>query len=562
MASLGHRSAEFLVPAIKDACPSSNPGSSAGGQRRDASTPPDIEVSSKAGVPYRRSPFESKILAMARRLTPQETCVTASAAVLALLAGAVLGIKGSQLQDVFPLAVGGFLILALTTFRAYAKRGDAFGMMPFVAGFYLLAFGVGSIYYYAPGSAQGTSALHGYSTSYSTDGLIIASGIALIGLASWMTGFITCRFVDVAYQFPRPRISLEEIPRAALVLFAFGWLIRVLFIHEGLYFRYSTAAETAGSFTTLLAILVNLPLVATALVGIARYHQQKIGQLYWLLILLEIGYAIPSGVRAKLISIGLLVIVVRYYSTPRGTFPWRILTVGLLLAIFVVFPFGALYRGRGGVSGYEQSPLLQITKATTTLTSQPANDVTLGAQETLSRFSDAASLATIVTQGRGRYPVQGTATIRGWVEGLFPRFLLPGKSDPGTLGNEFGRTYNLIVDKASANAAIAPSQVGDFYGSFGWLGVTAGLFFAGALYRLLDQYLRNRRGDAISLAIYAALIGLLVNRLETSFAIGYFQTFKEVIIFVLAIALGVTFTRKSMIVRPTSRHARDRTHYR
>jgi hypothetical protein len=364
--------------------------------------------------------------------------------------------------------------------------------------------------------------------------LLEALGLVFVGFLIFAIVFAGANFMKVAHRLPTPRTPHgAELVTLLVLLLLIGWTARLLLIQRGFYFRYGSAygsGRQTAQFSTLLGILSNLPLIAFALVTLERMRVSRWRMLSWTVLALELGWALPSGERARIVGLGLVLLLNRYYGD-GGRFPTKAVVVGVLLVVFVVFPFGALYRGAGGASGYQTAPVSQLEVAARQLISHPSALPTMAFDETFSRFSDIASVATITTQGRRLYPRSGGQTLRDWRQSLVPRFIAPGKSDPGTIGNDFGRSYNIIY--RTSPASISTTYVGDLYGSFGIWGTLVGMAALGALTRGLDEYLRDRRSEPLILAIYATMVGQFLLRQETSVAVGFIQSLKDVFIYVL-----------------------------
>jgi hypothetical protein len=325
-----------------------------------------------------------------------------------------------------------------------------------------------------------------------------------------------------------------------------------MMIRNGLYFRYSGDAartvEQRGQFATLIYTLGNLPLTSLALIAIERRRAGRFRSLFWVLCAAEVAWALPSGERARIVSLGLLFLVVRYYESDRA-FPWRRVALGAILVLLVVFPFGTYYRGPGGQSGYQAAPAKQLMRASSDLVRAAPRLPILSFDDTLSRFSDAASLASITTQGRGRYPSTARQTATSWLQALVPRFVMPSKADPSRVGNEFGRAYGIIF--RTSQASISVTYVGDLYGSFGLFGVILGMLGVGLIVRALDEYLASRSTDPLITAIFATMIGAFLLRQESTIAVGLIQSIKDLFLYAIVTG-GVALLSRNPVANTTS----------
>lgn len=459
-------------------------------------------------------------------------------AVVASLAMGLAVVSGPRLDLItvaFPLLVVAFFAVGTLVIARYVRTGEALSLLPLITGFYLLAFAAGSLYFRFPRTEGGTGALIGFRDTYTPEGLVLALGLALVGWAFFAAGFRAANVMKFCRELPRPRAT-GNYWLIILGLLVVGWLARLWAITHNLYFRYpAESGEVArGQFDTLVQITTNVPLVAFGIVFYRSMTIKAYRPWVWILLVVEIAYALPAGERSRFITIGLLIAVCRYYGSPKP-FPWRKAGLGALVCILVVFPFGALYRGTtGGAEVYREDPAARIAETTEEFLSQrPDEAIRLGYEETVSRFSDVASLAVITTQGRAPYPRTAGETATDWAGAVVPRALLPNKSNPGTIGNEFGLAYGILNYDALGTSSIAMSQVGDLYGSFGWFGITILIALLGAVVRGIDEYFSDRRDNPLTLAIYGTMLGQFILGLETSVAVGLFQGMKEIFVYVV-----------------------------
>ncbi len=428
----------------------------------------------------------------------------------------------------------GIVAVAALVITFYTKRKEALSTLPLVAVFYVLTFVVGSLYYRttrfsAAGHASG--ALGGFLGTYTVDGLARGTGLAFVGLCFLVLGwfFVGREFTGWASwckRIPAPRITADGAIPVAICLLTVGWFARAVKVATGGYFYFSDVAResTATSSSNLIGIVSDLPLVAF---GILYATGKLRGVWFWALLACEAAWAIPSGQRSQLVTLIVMLIVLRYYGRPK---PVRIvpILIAVFVTVFVIFPFGAAYKQSGDIQ-HSSGASLQAA-ANTVITRSPTDTVDAGIEETVSRFSGAASLGALMTEGRDRYPRNAGSQLTTWLSAFVPRFLLPDKTDPGAIGNEFGRSYGILATSQVNTTSIAPTQIGDFWGPFGWWGPTLGLFLVGMILRGFDTYFSPRRVDPARLAVYAVVITGLVMGQESTFAVGVLQPLKEVLL--------------------------------
>jgi hypothetical protein len=289
-----------------------------------------------------------------------------------------------------------------------------------------------------------------------------------------------------------------------------------------------------------------VPMLATAFIGARSYAAEDLQQarrlrrVYWLLVVIEIVWTIPSGGRSNLIALALMAVILRYYGT-RQRIPWKTIIVSGLLIGFLAFPFIAAYR-KGNVYQTNQRQAFNVAKEKT-FEHGLGGLLGSGATATFGRFSDVTSLALI--ESRPRRPLGGSpGKTLTWIPQTFiPRALLKTKDDPGRIGNEFGVTYDLTAT-GFRGTSIAISQVGEFYLNFGLLGLIVGMPLVGAVYRVIGDYFGARRSDSAILAVYAVAAWQLVNGQETIVALGLFGVFKAMLFFAVLILLTTAIQRR------------------
>jgi hypothetical protein len=261
---------------------------------------------------------------------------------------------------------------------------------------------------------------------------------------------------------------------------------------------------------------------------------------YWGLVLVEAAWAIPSGERSRLISLGLMIIVVRAYASPKR-FPVGRTAVFAVVAVLAIFPLGVAYRSISGTpTGYQANPVGQLRAAGTQMakaySANPVEAVADGVDSTLRRFAGIASVAAIAHRGRADYPVKPDQALAHYGGALVPRALLPSKEDAGTITIEFGYRYGIV--RPGAVSAVAVTSVGDLWGTFGLGGLAIGMLAIGGLMRALHVYVRERRENYAVLGIYAVALGTLLLGFESSIPAGLLEQLRALVIYFVVVGLA------------------------
>jgi hypothetical protein len=414
------------------------------------------------------------------------------------------------------VALGVVCITALLAAIVAATRlsGDAFSLLNVTAVFYLVTFGVGGLYY---AFAEPRIRASFFDRSNVDEAI-------LIGLTSWgllAAGYVVNPLHNTQRLIPvlRPLTTTSPIPVAAILL-AFGWLARLETIEAGRYFHVPASGEIVSTGSSwMISAAATLPTLATAFVGARSYldcPSRRIRITYYLLLVVEILWAIPTGSRANVLTLFVMVAVIRYYGRSRR-FPVAQVLGTALAGVFIVLPFGAEYRGDN--RHFQSHPRESLEAAAATLTSRsPSAIVDAGLESTVSRFSGVASVAAIVGESR-RLDSHAPGETYLWIaEAAVPRAVHPEKADPGLFGNEFGRAYGILAP-SDRITGITVTQPGELYLNFGLLGILLGMPLIGAVYRTVDVLFRQRSHPAV-LAVFAIVVWNFLNGSESILAVG------------------------------------------
>lgn len=425
----------------------------------------------------------------------------------------------------------------------YARRREGLSPLPAITGFFILEFAAGAIFYRKP---RVDSVLGDLLFAYTPGAVGIALVIAFGSWALLVAGYFLSHVIDgPVSHLPRPQVN-DVITGTAVILIVVGFAARAMMVANGWYFHITDSYAEAGGLRNIVVVFANLPLIATAMIG-ARYYRERpsAAMTYWALVLLEAAWVIPSGERSRLVSLGLMLIVVRTYGSPKRFPTGRTATLAVI-GVLVIFPLGAAYRTISGTTtGYQSDPMGQLQGATSQILTNykrdPLGAVSHGIDQTLQRFAGITSVAAIAHRGTTHYPVGPREAVSIYAGALVPRALLPSKADASTLTNEFGYRYGII--RPGNTSSVAMTSVGDLWGTFGFGGLAVGMLILGGLVRGLDVYLGERRENYAVLGVYGAILGSFLLAFETSIATGLLQTLRALVIYIVAIGLAAGTVR-------------------
>ena len=480
---------------------------------------------------------------------------------LILAAAVALGIVSLSWNS-GPLFAGLVALLGCTTIgtvvMSYRRNGDLFSLLSLSAVFYLLGFGAGGVYFWfaLDGPVPGAPTLS-LSSLFGREDLVAAMAMANVAWLLLVFGYAANPMKVLPGATWRLRLATRRSSVGYIVggLLLLGWLGRAQLFFSGRYFHTATpgaVAEATGS-SWFIAVFASLPTLATALVGAASYlggtgNQRRMDRAaFWVLVALEFVWYLPSGSRASIVALLVMIATVRYYGRGRRLH-WAGAGATALVVVLVLLPFGATYRD--STRPYQLQPREALWDAAFGTFDRPVTEaIGAGVESTFSRFSDIASVAAISARGRDESNRKPWETLAWGPETLVPRALMSHKSDPGTYGNEFGRQYGFI-DRSDFQTSIAPSQMGEMYLNFGLLGLVFGMPLIGAVYRLINDVLAARATNPGTLALWAVAVWPLVHGQESIVAVGLIGVLKTLLLWVLVVVGLDRLTRLAAVGRP------------
>lgn len=427
-----------------------------------------------------------------------------------------------------------------------ARREDLFSPLGLVALFYLVAIVGGGLYYWRE-AGQGGGVVAG---AYFRKDLATAVALATAGWLFFLVGYQANLLRSVGRLVPDLSRVLRPGPGwgGLLALLAVGWGARLVSVIEGRYFHVSLPGEeiAATESSTLVGLVDGLPLLAVAVIGAQAALRRPLPRskrrlvLFWMLLLVELGWSVPTGERAAIVAVVFVPLVVGYYGRTRRS-GFGVAAVAACGFVIFIFPLLDEYRN---VSGFYQRDVTgSLSSAVHTVTERDVEDaVEAQFDAVFTRFSDVTAIAAIVYGGREGIGRSQGQTLLWSIEALVPRALYPSKEDPSLFGHEFGAKYGFT--DPGARTAIAISQVGELYLSFGLIGVLAGSLFVGSAYRLLGEFLRGRRSDPSTLALAAVVAWPIIHAQEMILAVGFAGLLKQIVVY--AIAMRLTTRRGPM----------------
>jgi len=197
-----------------------------------------------------------------------------------------------------------------------------------------------------------------------------------------------------------------------------------------------------------------------------------------------IGFA--TGATMQGLDIVLPFILV--YATLKHSLPWKAMIAGAIVFLIVrpvQVPFRALTWT--GEQPAAQSPIAKVVLFLET-TKQFMVDEDLhyadAFQLSFSRLALLMTFAEVIEATPAQVPFWGGDTLYPLLFKPIPRFLYPDKPKEDS-GQTFGHRYNFLSPDDLSTSYNLPKLI-EFYGNFGVVGVLAGMFFLGVLYRVFQ----------------------------------------------------------------------------
>jgi hypothetical protein len=311
--------------------------------------------------------------------------------------------------------------------------------------------------------------------------ITIALGYSLVGLycmfagyygpAKWLFGPILPRF-NLQWR------DLRVVKRLALIL-GFGGLFAS---HAVDYFPESLAQ--IGAFAADLSMVGICTLVALHLAG--KLDRVTATFLWGFLIPARIAIGLGSGSAASGLIVGIAVAMT--FAAVRRSLPWKTIALGTL-ALFILRPAEAPYRVATWGGRLADASVIEKARVFGDIVYR----ITIAGVVPPQALIDMAGMRLAQFTVFGEVIADTPAMVPFWEgESLYPilfkpipRFVMPDKPEEKS-GSWFGHHYGLIAQGNTMTSINLPQLV-ELYGNFGLIGVIAGMFLFGLIFRLLIE---------------------------------------------------------------------------
>lgn len=440
-----------------------------------------------------------------------------------------------------------FLTIIIAVWLDWRRTRDAMSVLALTGFFYLLAFDIGSIFIWFNPQVAGAP-IHRY--PFTHQAMVHAEWLCVL---TWIGFAIGYRVRGLKFLRIRP-LALRAAPESAgrhvlILLYVVGWVARFVGTQRGLYFHVApqnSVEVTSSTVNQIIYVLGLVPLISVAYLGIQSHTKVRLRRWYFLALLVELGFALPSGTRSDAISVLVLALAVSYYTSRR--FPLKTAALAAIIGLFFVFPVLYLYRTSHAKASNTSFGVNDFSTGVGTYTSAGVTGAMLfGVESTLSRFSDLATPARLEEVGTHAYPVMPGETIAWFFINYVPHAIDPSKPAVGQFSNNIGYALHLT---ASRDSSIAPTQVGEMYLNFGTVGAVIAMVILGSIYREINEWFRLRRTRPAVLAMFAAFAYAIIHSQESIVAVGLGGLIRD------AVVIGVVINGLSWLIgRPMIRRS-------
>lgn len=341
-----------------------------------------------------------------------------------------------------------------------------------------------------------------------------------------------------------PLNRLTEFPAAAL-LAVVGTAATYWSVNYGYYGlqiveadRYSTLAGVISSLTLFVDAVTVIAWVGV-LEPKALASQNRKG---WIVLAVAITavslyFALYSNSKAALVK-PFFVVVLAYFAV-RRKFSILVIASVILGYVLVVYPFITTFRIQYDLQGLTGRELFAQS-----VYHLKSLDWLYGHHSVASGPGDSEAFGSL---GRGLFVtfstivgiVDGGSTLKGdtFVAALMflvPRVLWPSKPD-GTVGNLIGHFTGMILP-GDMVTNVSPTQMGEFYMNFGFIGLLVGMVIWGAIAHAVDGVICRRIGGWM--ATFMFFWSLLQ---EAAFGQGILSVVKAVPVYLAGAAVAAVF---------------------
>ena len=448
-----------------------------------------------------------------RRPAPWGLALPPVALLLLLVVGAFRGYSG----EVMTIWVLGTVTLALglvpIAINNSLPRGRGHVLIGFLALIYAAYFGMPALVRYAPEGGNAVPGSMGDQFVVAAD-VVNAQWIALLGLVALLIAYVNPLLGSALRRLPPLRHDwpTSTTTIVATGMLAVGWAFTLVL---------AGAASESGLGSGFSSTLSSAQLFALILLVREWEVRRNRGMLIALAILVPIATLFGALTGSKREALNAVAIVVITRMVIKETIGWKWVVLGVL-GIAILYPFNRYYQdyliGGARTSAVEAlaNPVRIVTSLSRFVAEASIGDLLEeGLDATALRIDGLGVTSVIVRETPQIVPYQNGRTVALIFIAPIPRALWPGKPD-FTVGQWVTDAYSHGLDTRTA-----PTQVGELYFNFGWLGVLGGMLVLGTLIRVMSETMTGERATAASMLVAIVVLYYFCTKFESAIAKQY-----------------------------------------
>lgn len=445
----------------------------------------------------------------------------------------ILGIRNSGWLLSF-LASTLFIMCSIPIMKKLEKKDDTLPFFEFASIAYILFFSLPVFFL----DAKEDFFLHSW-TYVSESALVKALIFVNIGYIFLYLGFYRMKRANIVKLFPRVRLkklSSWNLLRIAIILIVFGMtsdlypqFFKVHFVLNAVFyfFRFFPRIGIGLLFIEYLKGRLSPPLKILLFFAFIPY-------------LLIKDFAI--GLLAPLVFDASMFLFLIWYV--RRKFPIPVFIIGMLIFI----PFlerRDIYRelilpgGRYYEAGSIRRNILYFNLVKEGFQKKKLNIYLDGWEFFMKRVNHSSELGACITKTPSKIPYWWGHSFKPLLTAVFPRFLVPLKPTED-MGQEYGHRYAFLHPADNLTSFNLP-MIAELYINFGLIGIIAGMFFLGFVYRVL-YHIINYEGLSESVAVIAAIIFMGLMNIESNISLVFGNVVEYIIVlYVIFLLLKTRF---------------------
>ncbi len=283
------------------------------------------------------------------------------------------------------------------------------------------------------------------------------------------------------------------------VVFLLNIFIKGLLFLAGIYHHTEQSSFVNNPFYSTIGFLSWSGPLALMTAFISYFHFKKIGEekyklwriLAWGSLALEIIYFLPSCGRIGVVIPIVSYLIIKFYMDKPD---YKDLLLIIMVIILFLFPFANICKNFQIVNVNMNTGMSSILFIDSNANQIGIFDfphyIKISFLDRIDQYKIFSKLIS-VPEISGDYGLK--SLVKNFLIPLGPpRFIWKNKPITSGDGNNFGHQIG-ILSPVDLKTSIGPTIVGDWYLNFGIIGIAAGMFFTGFLWRFIYEYLIGSR---------------------------------------------------------------------